>query len=102
MMVATLVNTLPMDAKKTNRLMGLWKALEPRKVIAMNKQPSSDKVEQTLSTVTKSFRSAAVSSSGVILAVSFEVWATSSVARRVIVDEISESTARGAMLESVK
>ena len=57
MIVATLVKTFPIDAKNTSLLIGLWKAFEPRKVTAMNKQPISERVEHTLSTVTKSFRS---------------------------------------------
>ena len=80
MIVATLVKTFPMEAQKTSLLIGLWKAFEPRKVTAMNRQPIKESVEQTLSTVTKSVKSWLVSSSAVIRTASFEVRETSSVA----------------------
>jgi hypothetical protein len=86
MIVATLVKTFPMEAKKTSLLIGLWKAFEPRKVTAMNRQPINDRVEQTLSTVTKSFSSAVVRSSGLILTTSFEVWERSSVVLSAMLD----------------
>jgi hypothetical protein len=82
MIVATLVKTFPIEAKNTSLLIGLWKAFEPRKVTAMNRQPNNERVEQTRSTVTKSFSSATVRSSGLILTTSLEVWERSSVVLR--------------------
>ena len=56
MIVATLVKILPIDAKNTSRLMGLWNSFELRNVTAIKAHPARERVEQILSTVVKSVK----------------------------------------------
>ena len=67
--VATLVNMFPTDAIKTNLLMGLWKALERRKVAAMKAHPARERTDPTRSRVLKLVSCCWVISSAFMIAV---------------------------------
>jgi hypothetical protein len=69
--VATLVNTFPMQAKKTSLLMGLRNAVEHKKVTAIKVHPSRDNAEHNRSIRDMVERALGLRSSGDILKILF-------------------------------